>query len=108
MNENLTERFGRGKAIRESQMPRAHTARPSTTLNLSIREYAKTADQPPADLSHWTGFREIPSPNEVFDQGRTEHGTELELTPNTVVGPYISKEDYLECHYKLLREDAVS
>lgn len=108
MNENLNERFGRGKAIRDSQMPRALTARPSVTLNLSIREYARAADQPPADLSQWAGFREVPSPSEVFDQGRTEHGTMLQVTENTVVGPYISKEEYLECHYKLLREDAVA
>ena len=107
MNENLNERFGRGKAIRDSHMPRSLTARPSVTLNLSIREYAKTASQP-ADLSHWLGFREIPSPNEVFDKGRTEHSTTLELTENTVVGPYISKEEYLESHYRLLREDAVA
>ena len=106
MNENLNERFGRGKAIRDSLMPRPLTARP-VTLNLSIREYAKTACQP-ADISHWIGLREIPSPNEVFEEGRTEHSTTLELTENTVVGPYVSKEDYLESHYRLLREDAVA
>lgn len=77
------------------------------TLNLTIREYAKTAGQP-ADLSHWTSFCEIPSSSEIFDEGRTEHGTTLELTENTVVGPYISKEEYLETHYRLLREDAVA
>lgn len=37
-----------------------------------------------------------------------QHSTTLELTENTVVGPYISKEEYLESHYKLLREDAVA
>ena len=107
MNENLNERFGRGKATRDSHIARSLTARPSVTLNLSIREYAKTASQP-ADLSQWIGFREIPSPNEVFDEGRTEHSTTLELTENTVVGPYISKGEYLENHYRLLREDAVA
>lgn len=107
MNENMNERFGRGKAFRDSHTPRAVIAKPSVTLNRSIREYAKLADQP-AGLSHWTGFREIPSPAEVFDQGRTEHGTALELTENTVVGPYISKEEYLESHYRLLREDAAA
>ena len=84
MNENLNERFGRGKAIRNSHVPRVRTARPSMTLNLSIREYAKIAGQP-ADLSHWTAWREIPFSSEVFDEGRTEHGTTLELTENTVV-----------------------
>ena len=107
MNENLNERFSRGKAIRDSHMPCVSTARPSVTLNPRIREYAKFADQP-ADLSHWTGFREIPSSGEVFDEGRKEHSTPLEVNENTVVGPYVSKEDYLESHYRLLREDAVA
>lgn len=107
MNENLNERFGGGKALRDSQIPRALTARPSVTLNMSIREYAKTTGQP-ADRSHWTGLREIPTSSEVFDEGRTEHDTPLELKANTVVGPYTSKEEYLESHYRLLREDAVA
>ena len=99
MNENLKERFSRGKSTL--------TARSPVTLNLSIREYAKTTDQL-GDQSHWTGFREIPSPSEVFDKGRTEHSTALVLAENTVVGPYESKEAYLESHYGLLREDAVA
>ena len=107
MNENINERFGRGKAIRDSHTPSASTAKPYVTLNLNIREYATAADEP-AEPFHWTGFREIPSPMEVFDEGRTEHGTTLELTENTVVGPYTSKEEYLDCHYRLLREDAVA
>ena len=105
MNENLNERFGRGTAIRN--VPRTATASFPLTLNLTIRKYAETADQP-ADQPHWTGFREIPSSKEVFDEGRTEHGTALELTENTIVGPYVSKEEYLEVHYRLLREDAVA
>ena len=107
MNEHLIERFGRGKASRDSHVPSGLTARPPATLNLSIREYAKAAEQP-ADSSHWTAFREIPSSNEVFDRGRTEHDTALELAENTIVGPYTSKEEYLETHYRLLREDAVA
>ena len=107
MNEHLVERFGRGKAVRDSRMPRTSTTTATMTLNLSIREYARTADQP-ADPSHWTGFREIPSSSEVFDAGRIQHGETLELTGNTVVGPYASTEEYLESHYKLLREDAVA
>lgn len=94
MNENLNEKFGRGKAIRHSHMPRSVITKPSVTLNLGIREYVKTADQA-TDPSHWTGFREIPPSSEVFDEGRTQHGTTLELIGNTVVGPYVSKEEYL-------------
>lgn len=107
INEHLNERFVRGKGIRDFHMPRALNARPAVTLNLSIREYAKTAGQP-ANLFHWTDFREIPFSTEVFDEGRKEHDTTLELAENTVIGPYISKEEYLESHYRLLREDAVA
>lgn len=107
MNEHLTERFSRGNAVRKPHLNSAFTNRPPMTLNLSIREYVKAADLP-VDQSHWTGFREIPSSKEVFDQGRTEHDTTLELPENIVVGPYPSKEDYLERHYSLLREDAVA
>lgn len=106
MNENLSERFGRGKARGEytfrDSMPRS----PPMTLNRRIREYAIAGQ--PTDPSHWTGFREVPSPSEVFDEGRMEHSTTIEIARNTVVGPYISKEDYLETHYSLLREDAVA
>ena len=101
------ERFGRGSAIRDSHKSETATAKFPLTLNLTIRKYAEIADQP-AGQSHWTGFREIPSSSEVFDEGRTEHGTALELTENTIVGPYLSKEEYLEVHYRLLREDAVA
>ena len=57
----------------------------SVTLNMSFREYAKIANQP-ADMSHWTGFREIPSSSEVFDEGHTEHATTLEIIGNNVLG----------------------
>ncbi|CAD6587978.1 MAG: hypothetical protein ASARMPRED_003367 [Alectoria sarmentosa] len=107
INEHLNERFVRGKGTRDFHMPRALTARPAVTLNLSIREYAKTAGQP-ANRFHWTDFRDIPFSTEVFDEGRKEHATTLELAVNTVIGPYISKEEYLESHYRLLREDAVA
>lgn len=97
MNENMVEGSGREMAIRTRAM----------TLNMSIRQYANFAKQP-ADPSHWAGFREIPSANEVFDAGRVHHGETVELNPNTIIGPYASTEEYLESHYRLLREDAVA
>ena len=107
MNEHLVERFGRGKALRQLQVPTLVTARPIVTLNLSIRGYFKAFGQA-VDPSHWTGFREVPSSTEVFDEGRMEHEQTLEISENNIVGPYSSKEDYLERHYSLVREDAVS
>jgi len=107
MNEHLIERFGRGRAFRQHDQPQTTTARPNMTTNPSIREYFQASKQP-ADPSHWTGFREIPSSLEVFNQGRKGHEDDVELTETIVVGPYKSKEDYLERHYTLLREDAVA
>ena len=106
MNEYFTERFGRGNAVREPANSPT-TARPSMTTNLSIRKYVKTFDRP-VDSSSWTTFRDIPSSNEIFTPNRADHEDNLEVYENIVVGPYSSKEDYLERHYSLLREDAVA
>ena len=75
--------------------------------NPSIRKYVKRFDQS-VDSSDWTKFREIPLSCEIFDEGRTEHTEAVEVHENIVVGPYSSKEDYLERQYSLLREDAVA
>lgn len=107
MNEHLTERFGRGSAIREPNISSPTTARPTLTTNLSIRKYVKVFDQP-VDSSDWTTFREVPSSCEIFDEGRTEHTEAVEVHENIVVGPYGSKSDYLARQYSLLREDAVA
>ena len=106
MNEHLTEKFGHGNAVREpANSPTI--ARPPMTTNLSIRKYIKTFDRP-VDSSSWTIFRDIPSSSEIFTPNRADHEDNLEVSENTVVGPYSSKEDYLERHYSLLREDAVA
>ena len=44
----------------------------------------------------------------MFKEGRKDHDENVELLENIIVGPYTSKEDYLERHYSLLREDAVA
>ena len=107
MNEHLTERFGHGSGIRGSNLSSPNTARPTMTTNLSIRKYVKIFEQP-VDSSDWTTFREVPSSCEIFDEGRTEHTEAVEVHENIVVGPYSSKDDYLERQYSLLREDAVA
>lgn len=107
MNEHLSERFGRGSSIHLTQSTPQSTARPSMNLNPSIRKYVNASNQP-VDISHWTSFPEIPAALEVFDKGRKDHEQTLEIGENIIVGPYTSKEDYLERHYSLLREDAVA
>ena len=107
MNENLVERFGRGRAFGQPDRGPPITARPLITVERSIRKYVEQANQS-GDPSNWTSFPEIPSSQEVFDEGRAGHEQALEILPSIVVGPYASKYDYLERHYSLLREDAVS
>lgn len=107
MNEHLTERFGRGSAFRQDNGGSLKPGRPSMVLNKSIREYFGTFNRP-VDLSNWTGYRDIPSSQEIFDSGRQHHHEDVEVSENIVVGPYESRDDYLERHYTLLREDAVA
>lgn len=106
MNEDLTERFGRGNAFRQSNTP-PPPSRPPMVVNQSIRQYVKTFDRP-VNLLHWTGYRDIPSAEEIFDSGNRNLKEDVLVPDNTVVGPYESREDYLERHYALLREDAVA
>ena len=77
------------------------------TTNLNIRKYVKRSDRP-VDKSDWTTYRDVPSSFEVFDEAPTEHTDAVEVNENIVVGPYESKDNYLERHYSLLREDAVA
>lgn len=107
VNEHLIERFGRGKAFQEHESSSYLPTRPVMSLNLSIRRYVKAADVL-GDPGHWTGYPEIPSAREIWDEGRQEHEETLAIGENIIVGPYQSKEDYLERHYSLLREDAVA
>ena len=76
-------------------------------LNHSIRDYARGADNA-GDVSHWTKYPEIPKATELWDECRVGHDVPVELEPNLVAGSCDSVEDYLERHYLLLREDAVS
>ena len=106
-NSHLTERFGRGKASREpSDLPQ-QGSRPIPSLNLSIRKYVTAADTHRNSL-HWTDLPEFPLPSEIFNEEREDHHEPVELDTNLIVGPYPSKEDYLERHYRLLREDALA
>ena len=106
INEHLTERFGRGSAIREPQTS-LPTSRLTMRVNQSIREYVRGAGKL-GDPSHWLGFREVPVAKEVWNEAREGHEEPVEIEENLVVGPYPSRDDYLERHYRLLREDAIA
>ena len=107
MNTHLSERFGRRGLTVDLGAPSAPPSRSASHLNTSIRKYVTTEDSR-SDVSHWTTLPEFPSSHEIFDEGRKNHGEDVEIDENIIVGPYPSKEDYLSRHYALLREDAIS
>ena len=108
MNEDLSERFGRrNDAYRKAQPSAGREQKLGMKVNHSIRQYFKDSGQRPQNESpHWANSPEIPLPNEIWHPAEEEQEDEVELQENIVVGPYPSKDEYLECHYKLLREDA--
>lgn len=76
-------------------------------LNRSIRDYVKGANSL-GDEKHWSSAPEVPKATELWNEARVGHDDPVEIDPNQVAGPYSSVDDYLERHYALLREDAVS
>lgn len=105
MNEHLTERFGRASAFREPFISSQPSERLEMTLNRGIRSYAQANRVYNPD--DWTSLPEIPDATELFDAGRTGHDSAIELEDNIIVGP-TTREDYLQRHYRLLREDAIA
>ena len=77
-------------------------------LNRDVRQYIM-ASKTDADSPEWTRKREIPSSLEI--KGEDENATieeQIEISVNQVHIAWDSKEQYLETHYRLLREDAVA
>jgi len=77
-------------------------------LNLNVRKYF-LPDPANEDSPSWVSKREIPSSSEIQgEDDDADREEELEVPVNRVHAPWESKENYLECHYQLLREDAIS
>lgn len=84
-------------------------AGPPIPVNEDIRGYFYVDDEASTENEPWTLKPEIPSPEEVLGTDIRDDGDDsIQLLPNTVTGPWPSKDDYLRAHYELLREDAVS
>lgn len=108
MNQHLQERFCRGNAIQQPRGLRPSNARPKLTLDLSIREYEQEA-QDTGDFPLWRQQREIPTSHEIRgDLASNGEDDEVEVPVNEISKPWSSKEEYLEAHYGLLREEAVT
>lgn len=76
---------------------------PIALANKDIQTYY---DQPDLEaVEPWVLKPEIPSEEEILG---TDSGDTVDLAPNNIDGPWISKEAYLRTHYNLLREDSVA
>ena len=82
--------------------------------NQLIREYFN-APQTTAAQAEWLSTPIIPTAEEIAGEaiGATVNiddvpVKQLVIPVNRIQGPWGSKADYLEAHYKLLREDAVA
>lgn len=76
----------------------------------TIRDYVKGFRNIEAsNPSSWLSKSEIPSSVEINGEGQDTVQDEPVAVPvNKVVGQWDSKEEYLNGHYLLLREDAIS
>lgn len=108
MNADLPERIRGGS----SRGPSAHGSPAigslKVKLNPDIRKYMRQQESivASAEEGHWLKRPEIPS-NEEIGRVPLEDET-VELLPNKQRGKWKSKDRYLEAHFELLREDAIS
>ena len=75
-------------------------------LNLNVRKYV-LSDPVDDNSPSWVSTREIPSTLEIKGED-ADMDEPIDIPVNKVMAPWESKEEYLEHHYQLLREDAVS
>ncbi|KAF2139072.1 uncharacterized protein K452DRAFT_320697 [Aplosporella prunicola CBS 121167] len=82
------------------------------TAPSAIRQYMDDARHQ-AQPNTWMSKAEIPTSEEILDtnmelftRGAPEECT-VSVPVNNIDGPWSSKEDYLEAHYELLREDVL-
>jgi helicase required for RNAi-mediated heterochromatin assembly 1 len=86
--------------------PRKHfqTSGRQEVANLDVRSYFEQASMDNAPS--WLSNPEVPTAAEVL--GSDTPDDYVCLNPNVIDGPWESKEQYIEAHYKLLREDSVA
>lgn len=102
MNEDIRERF-RGP---RSQRIQADVLILPQKLNAKVREYYEA---PAPTGGDWLARSEIPGSAEIMDRENLSNASSdiVELPANKLLGPFTSKEEYLQTHYELLREDSL-
>ena len=107
MNEDLLERLTRSQPKAQNEDGGESMVSDARHID-GIREYFDKANNLPTDHS-WLTLPELPTSVEV---GRLKKGKptvgEIPVPVNKVDGPWSSKQEYLQSHYELLREDGVA
>ncbi|KAJ5345373.1 hypothetical protein N7452_003377 [Penicillium brevicompactum] len=84
--------------------PSRNRAQHEEPVDLEVRKYFEPLGI--GNRSEWQLRPEIPSSEEIIGAD-TSDDDEVPLPINNIEGPWESKDQYLEAHYKLLREEAV-
>ena len=105
MNEHLSERFARGRKSQSHGNISSDPNRSKEQLNRNIRAYVAAANALPADNAKpWLFKTDVPTTEEILDHEEDP----VVLSENKVNKPWPNQKRYLETHYELLREDAIS
>jgi helicase required for RNAi-mediated heterochromatin assembly 1 len=105
MNEHLSERFPRSRKSQFRNTAASDPNHAAEPLNRDIRAYVAAANTLPANNAKpWLFRSEIPTSGEILD----DEEEPVQLSENRLNRPWPSRKKYLETHYELLREDAVS
>ena len=106
---------GTERPLTRAETTRALFAAANVPANRDIRNYfCVSGSQAEAEIPAWTMMPEIPSSDEIMCRGASyesddEHyDTSNSLPRNQIIYPWAFKEEYLETHYRLLREDSVA
>jgi len=105
MNQHLAERFARGRRAQPRTNVSWDPNHSKEKLNRDIRAYVAAANAEPApDAKPWLLKTEIPTAEEILDDKEEP----VQLAENKLDSPWRTRKKYLETHYELLREDAIS
>lgn len=78
-----------------------------STANMAIQSYIQDTEPATEKGMEWTSMPELPLKTEILDLETIQSNESIYLPPNRISGPWQSSQEYLEAHYKLLREDTI-
>lgn len=92
MNEDLLERFKRGKIARRGNQTQVEIRILPSKLNSKVREYYEPARKP-SGAGPWLDHSEVPTSNELLDIGSDNSSSSdfVEIVPNKETGWWGSK-----------------